>query len=76
MATATIERPEPEVTISLTLTENEALYVLWALVHTHPTKAAGFGEYNDPVYTALSEAFREAGIDDFRGADFVPRVGG
>lgn len=62
MATATHERPEPAATITLVLSEDEALYVYGALNRATPTDDR-FGDGGaDPVYDALLDALVDAGV--------------
>lgn len=59
MATATHERPESPLTITLVLTEEEALFVHGALRLTKPNPTS---RYCDPVWNVLGAALADAGV--------------
>lgn len=68
MAVATVT--SRDITVTLELTEQEALYVYAALRLVDPTPASGVDE-SDPVYVALEEALDDAGLklyDDIKRA--------
>jgi hypothetical protein len=60
------------VAVVLELTEEEALYVFGALIRSRPKNLATMKDgFADPVFAALKDVLREAGIDDSRWSDFI-----
>jgi hypothetical protein len=55
---ATVTTKGGAITFVLELDEAEAQYVLEALRNTHPAKLGG----SDPVWDALDDTMREAGV--------------
>ena len=62
-----------KVEVTLTMSEEEALYVLGALYYANPVEYDALG--GDPVYFALFDALKNGGIDMdvFKAADYAER---
>ena len=55
------------IVVTLELSEDEALYVFWALNHSTPKKFDG----DDPVYDALEKALVQAAVSHGAKSDHI-----
>lgn len=67
MAKATVS--SRDITVTLELTQDEALYAQAALANAEP--AEGLFDGSDPVFEALYQALEDAGIDHYDYEEYL-----